>query len=184
MGSQGNVAPGWPWFAVLGAPIVLLISLYLLWRLGVAPDIARVESPYQMKLILAVAITYAEQHSRAFPVPDGAAGLQSLRAAGLLPEAQAYTIYPDFPVARSGDRLAERNVSYLYFGGHGLDSLKDTIILGEKPGLRRDGGFVGLAEVCAAWLGRVAWERLTAALAAGRRPGRLGDWIARAGEGP
>lgn len=169
---------------MLGVPAVLLISLYLLWRLGVAPAIARGESPYQMKLILAVAITYAEQHSRAFPVPDGAAGLQSLRAAGLLPEAQAYTIYPDFPVARSGDRLAERNVSYLYLGGHGLDSPKDTIILCEKPGLRRDGGHVGLAEGRVAWLDRAAWERLTAALAAGRRPGRLREWAGLASGSP
>lgn len=184
MGSQGKRRVGWPWAAVLGAPVVLLVSLYLLWRQGVGPAIARGESPYQMKYILVAAWAYAEQHGRAFPAPDGAAGLQSLRAAGLLPEAQAYTIYPEFPVARSGDRLAERNVSYLYFGGYGLDRPKDTIILCEKPGLRRDGGFVGLVEGRVAWLDRDAWERLTAALAAGHRPGRLGEWTGRASGSP
>ncbi len=104
-------------------------------------------SPNVMKMITLAMYLYAEDNSGRFPDANGIAGLRKLLQHGGITPSQV-TCSPEFPVASAGAEVDDINTSYIYLGGHGIESPPHTIVLIEKPSISLRYGriMVGLAD--------------------------------------
>jgi prepilin-type processing-associated H-X9-DG protein len=76
---------------------------------------------------------YAADHDGHFPPPDGAAGLEVLRANGYLENHKMFTCPATTTTRQDGIALTEENIDYIYRGGLTEASPVDTPVAWDKP---------------------------------------------------
>lgn len=76
---------------------------------------------------------YSQENKGEFPNKSGAEGFEMLRSGGYLENAKIYTCPSSNTVSTDGEKLAEKNVSYVYIGGHKESDNGETVIAYDKP---------------------------------------------------
>jgi hypothetical protein len=122
--------------------LLLCLTLCPSLFINVRDGVRRISCASNLKSIGLAMRMYAADWGGSFPPPDGAAGLELLRAQGYLENHKMFVCPATTTIGQEGLALNEEHIDYAYRGGLTEDAPADTPLAWDKPDNHRHYGNV------------------------------------------